>query len=300
MAIPLQSALLIDIGFVRATCLPASSATRPIRVIGNGQAGVNVVDIPVHQPRLEICVACFDPEIISDGVALFLVAPAAGVAMGVSMLLPEHDAFRSEAQTADGDVDSLFAHSELNGSEPRRSRLRAATGTAMRAIHPPGAQVSTQNSATCAPAEFAPEFHATSPLEDCDVEHLTRARQRRATRPLEHRGQLPREADGDDESFERELLARISAASVQAGVRLSSEGKPLVARPAPGRADRKPIVPDSRCSELRGLFNARTAARARRRPARQDLVHDKALEAHDAKSVQCEIQSSRPSQSPTA
>ena len=106
---------------------------------------------------------------------------------------------------------------------------------------------------SCAPAELAPRFHAASPLEDSDVEELARTLQRRVTRYLERRGHLPRESAVDDESSERELLALISAASVQGGAALQPESKPPVARLGRGSAARRPMLPGSLCFDHEGF-----------------------------------------------
>ncbi len=101
--------------------------------------------------------------------------------------------------------------------------------------------------AQLAPAQLAPKFHAASPLEDSDVEELAHTLQRRVTRYLEREGHLPREPALDDESSEPELLAQISAASVQGGAALRAESKPPVARLGRGSAARRPMLPGSLC-----------------------------------------------------
>ncbi len=106
---------------------------------------------------------------------------------------------------------------------------------------------------SCAPATLAPRFHPASPIEDSDVEELARTLQRRVTRYLGREGHLPRESAVDDKSSEPELLALISAASVQGGAALPTESKPPVARLGRGSAARRPMLPGSLCFDHEGF-----------------------------------------------
>ena len=84
---------------------------------------------------------------------------------------------------------------------------------------------------SCAPAQLAPKFHNAPPLEDEHVALLARTLQRRVTRYLQRKGHLPSEsAQGDESESESELLALISAASVQNRGVLTPESNPPVLR----------------------------------------------------------------------
>ena len=107
---------------------------------------------------------------------------------------------------------------------------------------------------SCAPAQLAPKFRAAPPLEDEHVAELARTLQRRVTRYLERKGHLPREpGQGEDSTSEPELLALISAASVQGLGVLTPESKPPALRLGARREFRKPLVPGSLCSDCEGF-----------------------------------------------
>jgi hypothetical protein len=107
---------------------------------------------------------------------------------------------------------------------------------------------------SCAPAQLTPKFHVAPPLEDEHVALLARALQRRVTRYLQRKGHLPREsAQGDESASEPELLALISAASVQGRAALPVDSKPPVARLGDRREVHKSSAPGSLCSDHEGF-----------------------------------------------
>ena len=107
---------------------------------------------------------------------------------------------------------------------------------------------------SCAPAQLAPRFRAAPTLEDEHVALLARTLQRRVTRYLQRKGHLSREpGQGDESAAEPDLLALISAASVQGRGVLPTESKPPVARLGTRREFRKPLVPGSLCSDYEGF-----------------------------------------------
>ena len=87
-----------------------------------------------------------------------------------------------------------------------------------------------------------PDFHPAPPLEDEDVAQLTQTLQRRVTRYLQRKARLPREpSEADDSACEPELLALISAASVQGQAALPADSKPPALRLGARREVRKPL-----------------------------------------------------------
>ena len=103
-----HSAMFVAIGTVQATCLPAlSAAMAHPGVVGDGRVDVHEIDVAVREQRREIRVALRDAEVFADGVELFPVALADGVAIGVRVLLVDRDELGPEAEPDDGDVDLL-------------------------------------------------------------------------------------------------------------------------------------------------------------------------------------------------
>ena len=100
-----------------------------------------------------------------------------------------------------------------------------------------------------------PDFHPAPPLEDEHVAELSRTLHRRVTRYLQRKGRLPRESDVDDEasSSEPDLLALISAASVQNSAALPAESQPPMARLGRRSDVRAQFVPGSLCCDHEGF-----------------------------------------------
>jgi hypothetical protein len=120
----------------------------------------------------------------------------------------------------------------------------------------------------------APDFHPAPPLEDEHVAELARTLHRRVTRYLQRKGRLPREGDFDDEASasEHELLALISAASVQNSTVLPTESQLPVARLGRRSDVRAQFVPGSLCCDHEGFsLHARVLVPASQRDRLEHL-----------------------------
>ena len=108
---------------------------------------------------------------------------------------------------------------------------------------------------SCASTFTRPVFHAAPPLDDADVEQLTRTLARRVTRYLRRRGHLPRESEGEHggaPELDEPLFAELCAASVQGRAAVASHSSPGVTRLGRRRERQASFVPGTLCSEVDG------------------------------------------------
>jgi len=108
--------MVVAMGTVHMTCLPARRAGMDWGVIGNGGVDMDGVDFGILEELVVACVALWNVELVGDLVHFLLVAATNGDEVYVRVGLVDGNELGSEAEPDDGDVVDVLTHDLwLNG-----------------------------------------------------------------------------------------------------------------------------------------------------------------------------------------